>query len=168
MFETRVTVFPDVPVQPSGAGGFTPDSFTNMMHLEIEMPGLDRHWQHTLVAVTVAEDRNSAELTCHSTPKAPKSLDRGLRIVTWLPPAHIRAHDQDGTEVAVTKLDAPLPVGEFVEVGGVRHRVAAADWPHRNPDTGICHEGLDYQHVTLVPDPEPAHLPTLVSEERSR
>lgn len=164
-YETRVTVFPDIPVQPNGGGGFPPEAFQDLIGLEIHMPGLDKSWVHTLTAATVAEDRNSAELTCHSTPMAAKSLDRALRIVTWQPAAHVRAHDRDGTEVAVTKLDAPLQRGELVEVAGEVHRVVDTAWPHRHPETGVCHEGIDYQHVTLVPDPQPVHLPTPAREE---
>lgn len=161
-YETRVTVFPDIPAQPHGGGGFPVTSFADMVGREVTMPGLDPQWTHTVTSATVAQDRNSAELVFHSAPHAPKSLDRHLRIATWLPPAHIKAHDQDGTELAVTKLDAPLQVGEYVEVGGERHRVHEVTWPHRDPDSGTCHEGLDYQHVTLVADPEPDHLPVPV------
>ena len=160
---TRVTVYPDLPVQEgSERGGFATDSYRDLLGCEVTMPGLDPQWTHTVIGADVAPDRNSAELVFHSAPKAPKSLDRALRIVTWLPPAHIKAHDRDGTELAVTKLDAPLQLGQYVEVAGQRHRVAEVTWPHRDPDSGTCHEGLDYQHVTLVEDPEPAHEPTAV------
>ncbi len=152
-YEIRITAFPDVPVSDDGRGGFAPDSFTDLMHLEVELPGLDRAWHHTLVGVAVAADRNSAELTVHSTPRAPKSLDRGLRLSTWLPAAHIKAHDENGTELVVAKLDAPLQVGEHAEM-----------WPHRHADSGSCHKGIDYQHVTLTSDPAPVHQPTAARE----
>ena len=142
-YETRVTVFPDIPVQPNGGGGFPPEAFGDLIGLEIHMPGLDKAWVHTLTAAQVADDRDSAELTCHSTPIAPKSLDRALRVVTWQPAAHVRASDRDGTELAVTKLDAPLQRGELVEVGGEAHRVVDTAWPHRHPETGVCHQGID-------------------------
>lgn len=168
-YEIRATVFPGVPVQEDGRGGYAPDSFVNLLHLEVELPGLDRAWHHTLVGVTVAPDRNSAELVIHSTPRAPKSLDRGLRLSTWLPAAHVKAHDAEGAELAVTKLDAPLQLGEHVEVAGKRYRVAGPQdhgemWPHRHPDSGSCHVGIDYQHVILHEDPEPAHQPTAAQE----
>lgn len=169
-YEIRVTVYPDIPVQEEGRGGFAPDSFTNLMHLEVDFPGLDRAWHHTLVGVSVAPDRNSAELVMHSAPRAPKSLDRGLRLSTWLPAAHVKAHDDSGTELATVKLDAPLQLGEHVEVAGKRYRVAGPRehgemWPHRHPETGVCHRGIDYQHVTLVADPEPAHEPIKASND---
>lgn len=158
-FTVQIKITPDVP--PEHGGGFAPDSFHDLLHREITLPGLDPTWAHTLVAVVVAADRTSAEITVHSAPKVPKSLDRNLRLATWQPAAHVKAHDADGTELAVAKLDAPLQVGEHVEVAGQRHRVAAVDWPHRDPASGTCHVGLDYQHVTLAPDPALAHLPTL-------
>jgi hypothetical protein len=154
----RFIVTPEVP--PEHGGGFAHDSFNDLLHREVTQPGLDPAWAHTLVAVAVADDRSHAEVTVHSAPRAPKSLDRNLRLATWQPAAHIKAHDEDGAELALAKLDAPLQVGEHVEVAGQRHRVAAVDWPHRDPDSGTCHVGLDYQHVTLAPDPAPAHLPT--------
>jgi hypothetical protein len=160
-------VHADVPAE--SGGGFTPDSFADMRHREVAVPGLDPAWHHTLVGVTVAQDRNSAELVIHCAPRAPKSLDRGIRLVTWLPAAHVKAHDADGNELAVTKLDAPLQLGQHVEVAGVRYRVTGPHthgemWPHRDPDSGTCHQGIDYQHVTLNEDPEPPHLPTDVGE----
>lgn len=168
-YEIRATVFPDIAVAEDGRGGFAPDSFGNLLHLEVELPGLDRAWHHTLVGVTVAPDRNSAELVIHSAPRAAKSLDRGLRLATWLPAAHVKAHDAEGTELAVTKLDAPLQLGEHVEVAGQRYRVVGPHshgemWPHRHPETGVCHEGLDYQHVTLEADPAPAAQPITARE----
>lgn len=163
-YTIRVTALPSIPVQQDGRGGFPPDSFIHLLGREVEMPGLDKTWHHTVVAATVAADRDSAELTLHSAPRAPKSLDRGLRLATWLPAAHIKAHDPDGTELAVAKLDAPLQLGEHVEVAGERYRVASVDWPHRDPDSGTCHHGIDYQHVELHPDPEPAHLPAPAAE----
>lgn len=158
-YETRVTVYPDVTVQENGAGGFLPNSFRDMMHLEIMLPGLDPAWHHTLVGVQVADDRNSAEVTLHSSPQEVTVLDGGLRVVTWLPAAHIKAYDPDGNELATTKTNAPLQVGQHVEVGSQRHRVAKVNWPHRDPDSGACHGLIDWQHATLTPDPEPAHLP---------
>lgn len=164
-----MTVFPDVPVTDDGRGGFTPDSFAHLLGLEVTMPGLDRAWHHTVVGANVATDRNSAELTVHSTPRAPKSLDRGIRLSTWLPAAHIKAHDENGTELAVARLDAPLQLGEHVEVAGERYRVVGPlehreMWPHRHPESGSCHKGIDYQHVTLASDPAPVHLPVATRE----
>lgn len=157
MLAIRVTVFPDV-------GGFPPASFDHLRHLEVHLPGLDPGWAHTLIDAQVAAGGGSADLTLHSQPRVGVALDRGLRIVTWQPAAHIRALAEDGTELAVTKLDAPLQVGQRVEVAGERHRVVEESWPGRHPRTGVCHEGLDYQHVTLVLDPEPLHHPTADQE----
>jgi hypothetical protein len=163
LFITRVQVFPEVP--PEQGGGFTPSSFDHLMHLQVHQPGLDPTWEHTLVAAHVEPDRTSAELTLHSTPGPALSLDRHLRIVTWQPAAHVRGHDTDGNVIVETKLDAPLHPGQVVEVGGKPHRVAPAEdhelWPLRHPETGICRGDLDWQHVTLVPEPQPPHHPQL-------
>lgn len=161
MFLTHIRSFPEIP--PENGGGYRPDSFVHLMHTEVHMPGLDTTWQHTLVDAQVSPDGAHADLTLHSAPDTVVSLDRALRIVTWQPAAYVRAHDTDGTVIAETKLDAPLQPGQPVEVGGRAYRVApAADhelWPHRHPDTGICRGSIDWQHVTLVPEPQAAHHP---------
>lgn len=158
----RVDVFPEVP--PQVGGGFQPGSFDHLMHLEIHQPGLDPTWEHTLVDATVAADGGSAQLTVHSQPRVGVSLDRTLRVVTWQPAAHVRAHDPTGQQVAYTKLDAPLRPGQVVELGGRPYRVAPAEhhelWPHRDPETGMCRGDIDYQHVTLHPEPPPDHTPS--------
>lgn len=153
-YTVRITLSP-----ATADGRFRSDSFDHLLHQEVGVPGLDPTWAHTLVGAATT-DGTAMELVIYSTPRAATSLDRGLRLATWQPPAHVKAHDEDGTELAVSKLNAPLAVGEPVEVNGTRYRVHEATWPHRDPDSGTCHEGLDYQHVTLVADPQPAHEPT--------
>ena len=172
MIVARVTVFPEIPPQPNGGGGFVPGSFDHMLHLRVDLPGLDRAWEHTLIDATVAEDRGSAELTVHSVPRAALTLDRSLRIVTWTPPAHVRAHDTDGNVLAEGRFDAPLQPGQAVEVNGCpecgraggAYRVAPAEdhelWPHRDRATGVCRGAIDWQHVRLVAEPQAPHHPT--------
>ena len=95
------------------------------------------------------------------------SLDRSLRIVSWTPAAHIRAHDKHGTVLCETRMDAPLQPGQVVELDGRTWRVANATddqlWPHRN-EHGVCRGDIDWQHVTLLPEDTPAHLPRLRRE----
>lgn len=165
MLTVRVTVIPEIP--PEHGGGFRPGSFDHLLHLEVHQPGLDPSWEHTLVDAHIVPGGATADLTLHSQPRPGLSLDRNLRIVTWQPAAHIRAHDVDGNVVAETKLDAPLQPGQLVEVAGKPHRVAPAEdhelWPHRHPDTGICRGDLDVQHVTLTPEKPMAITPTAVT-----
>lgn len=157
-FECRVTVFPDV-------GRFQPASFRELLQRRVELPGLDRVWEHTLTGVTVAPDGSSAELTVHSEPVHALSLDRGLRVVQGVPAAHVRVHDESGTVLAETRLAAPLQPGQQVELGGVVHHVVGMpSWPGRHPDTGVCAAGLDWQHVTVRPNPQPPHVPTASNE----
>jgi hypothetical protein len=155
----RTIVYPDVP--PQGGGGYRPDTFDHLMHLRIACPGLDASWQHTLIDATVAADGASAELTLHSEPPPGVSLDRSIRVVTWQPAAHIKAHDTAGKLLATTKLDAPLQPGQLIELGGKPYRVAdEPTWPGRHPVHGTCRADIDWQHVTLVADPQPPHEPT--------
>jgi len=150
----RTTVFPDV-------GGFKADSFDHLIGLEITCPGLDARWRHLVINAVVAPDGASAELTVHSYPPAGISLDRGIRVVTWLPPAHVKAHDPEGNELAAVRLDAPLQPGQAVELGGKHYRVRGEPtWPHRHPVAGTCRGAIDWQHVVLIEDPQPPHLPT--------
>lgn len=149
----RVQVFPDIP------NGFTPTSLADLLHREIHLPGLDPAWTHTLVDVAVATDGGSAELTVHSQPRAPLSLDHHLRVTSWQPAAHIRAHDQDGNQLAEVKLDAPLRKGQLVELGGTTYKVMDHSWPGRDPVSGCCTGTIDWQHAVLRPQPQPAHVP---------
>jgi len=166
VIQTRV--FPEIPPQPNGGGGFTPTSFDHLLHHDVHLPGLDTAWNHTLVDAHIAPDRASALLTVHSTPQVVTSLDRSLRIVTWQPAAYVRAHNQDGDVLAEVRQDAPLQPGQLVELGDTTYRVAPAEhhemWPHRHPDTGVCRGDIDWQHVTRLPEQPPAHLPRLPQE----
>jgi hypothetical protein len=168
----HATVFPDVPPQANGGGGFPPHSFDHLLHLQVQLPSLDPTWEHTLVEAVIAPDRASAELTLHSEPVAPLSLDQSVRIVTWQPAAYVKAHDSDGKEIASTKLDAPLQPGQLVEVGGNTFRVAPTElkamWPGRDSETGICKGDIDWQHVTLIPEPQEPHEPKAKREPGSR
>lgn len=148
-------------VHPDNGGGYQPDSFRELLHHEIQLPGLDRAWSHTLIDVTVADDRASAQLVVHSAQELAMNLDHGLSVVTAQPKAHVRAHDADGNLLAEVKLDAPLQPGQLVTARGDLYRVGPdVTYPYRAP-TGCCARGsLDWQHVTLVPDPRPAHEPT--------
>lgn len=158
-FVARVTVRPDV-------GRFQPTSFRELLQRRIELPGLDRVWNHTLVDVQVAPDGSSAELTVHSEPVHALSLDRGLRVVQGVPAAHVRVHDEAGQVLAETRLAAPLQPGQEVELGGVAHRVVGIPtWPGRHPDTGHCAGDLDWQHVTVRSSPRPVVAPTAVDEQ---
>lgn len=154
----HVRVFPDI-------GTFPPGSFDHLLHKLVTMPGLEPTWDHTVIDAEIAPGGGSALLTIHSEPQVVLSLDRSLRIVGWEPPAHIRAHDRDGNVLVETRAPAPLQPGQVVELGGDTYRVAPAEdhelWPHRHPDTGVCRGDIDWQHVTLVPEPRPAHLPAL-------
>ncbi|MGH7743341.1 MAG: hypothetical protein ACREQ5_00765 [Candidatus Dormibacteria bacterium] len=158
MLTNQHRVFPDV-------GGFPPGSFDHLLQRRVDMPGLDPGWEHTLIGAVVEPDGSSAVLTIHSEPRQVLSLDRSLRIVSWQPPAHVRAHTPDGEVLCETRLDAPLSPGQLVEMGGVTYRVAAGEphelWPHRDRVTGVCRDTVDWQHVVLIPDPQPAHHPTL-------
>lgn len=171
-FETRVTVYPDIPPRLDGGGGFLPTSFSELLpadgvHVHVVMPGLDPTWRHVVVAAEIAADRASAKLTMHSEPVTPLRLDRNLRIAYGHPAARVRAHDQDGEVVAEAELDAPLQPGQHVLLAGERYQVAHTPhedmWPHRDPVTGAA-EGIDWQHVTLCSDPEPAHYPAPAPE----
>jgi hypothetical protein len=156
-FVARVEVYPDIP--PESGGGFASTSFADLLHREIHLPGMDPAWHHTLIDVAVAGDRSSAELTIHSQPRVAMSLDRNLRVTSWQPAAYVRAHDQDGNVLAEVKLSAPLRMGQTVEVRGDIYTVQGHEWPGRDPETGCCAGDIDWQHVTLKPDPQPAHVP---------
>lgn len=165
MLTVQVTVFPDV--LPEHGGGFRPGSFDHMLHLQIHQPGLDPGWEHTLVDALVADDGASANLTIHSQPHTGVTVDRVLRLVTWQPAAHVRAHDTDGNVIAEARLDAPLQPGQLVEFDGRRHRVAPAEhhelWPHRDTETGICRGERDWQHVVLIDDLPVSGVPRIAS-----
>lgn len=154
----KLVVRPDV-------GTFPPGSFDHMLHLQVHMPGLEPAWDHTLVDAQIASDGSHALLTIHSAPQQVMSLDRSLRIVTWQPAAYVRAHNKKGEVLCETRLDAPLQPGQIVELGGRTWRVAPAEhhqlWPHRDRDTGVCRGDIDWQHVTLVEETPPPHLPRL-------
>lgn len=153
-------------VHPDNGGGYQAGSFRELLHHEITMPNLDKGWAHTLIDVEVAPDRASARLTIHSTPDPAVNLDHGFSVVTWQPKAHVRAHDQGGNVLAEVKLDAPLHAGQPVVAGGDHYRVAAdITYPNRDPASGACPRGaLDWQHVTLHPDPPAPHQPTAAQE----
>lgn len=154
----RVIVTPDV-------GQFRSTTFDDLLRKGIHQPGLDPQWRHTLIGVQVAPDGSHAELTIHSEPHIATSLTNELRIVSWEPDARVRAHDEDGNELAAVALPAPLRVGERVTVGPDTYRVTREPtWPHRDPNTGRCKDTIDWQHVVLTPDPQPAHTPTLTAE----
>lgn len=161
-FETRVTVFPEV-------GGFRPDSFGDLLQRHVEMPGLDPGFYHLLIGATVADDLGSAELVIHSEPMEPLRLDRALRVRHDLPSARVKAHDTDGNLLVDGAYDRPLQVGEPVLFAGEHYRVAMSDpadmWPHRHPESGACHGQIDWQHVTLVPDPQADPHPSLAAEQ---
>lgn len=155
-FEARITVRPD-------AGRFQPTSFRELLQRRIELPGLDRVWDHTLIDVTVAPDGSSAELTVHSEPQHALSLDRNLRVVQGVPPAHVRVHDEQGQVITEARLAAPLQPGQEVELGGIAHRVVGMpSWPGRHPETGHCAGDVDWQHVTVRASPRPTVAPTAV------
>lgn len=160
MFQARITVFPDIPSQPDGRGGFAPGSFADLIQHEIHLPGLDPGCTHTLVAATVAEDRGSAELTVVSEPLAVMSLDRTLRVVNGTPPAHVRVTTSEGVVLAESTYPAPLQQGQDVELGGSHYRVTSADWPGRHPETGACEGDIDWQHVVVTAQPRPPTAPT--------
>ncbi len=157
MFRARITVFPDVP------GGFSPDSFADLVQREIHLPGLDQAWTHTLVDVTVAADRGSAELTVHSEPLIALSLDRHVRVEQGVPAARVRVHDQAGTVLAEAALAAPLRHGQEIVVNGVHHTVQSHEWPGRHPETGVCVGELDWQHVVVAAQPRPTVEPVAAS-----
>lgn len=160
MFQARITVYPDVPAQPDGRGGFTPSSFADLLQHEIHLPGLDPAWTHTLVAVAVAEDRSSAELAVVSEPLTALSLDRNVRIVNGTPAAHVRVVTVGGVVLAESTYPAPLYISQEVEIGGTHYLVQSVDWPGRHPELGVCEGDIDWQHAVVVEQPRPAPLPT--------
>ena len=153
-FRIRVTLSPDTP------NGFTPGSFSELLHTQVDMPGLDRAWTHTVVEVSVAVDCDSADLTLMSEPMSPLSLDNTLRVDTGTPPARVRIVDAAGNVLTSATLSAPLQEGQPVAIGDDHHVVTAIDWPGRHPETGACTGDLDWQHVTVAPQPRPPVVPT--------
>ena len=158
-FTTRITVYPDIAVQPNGSGGFQPDSFAELLQREIHLPGLDPRYTHTLVDVVVAADRDSAELKVQSQPPATLSLDRSLRVVSGTPTAWVRVVDQVGTTLAEGQFPAPLRPSQRVAVGDDQYLVQAVSWPGRDPQTGVCTGGIDWQVATVLAQPRPATIP---------
>jgi hypothetical protein len=158
-FTTRITVYPDISVQPDGSGGFQPDSFAELLQLEIRLPGLDPTYTHTLVDVAVAADRNSADLTVRSQAPAALSLDRSLRVVSGTPTAWVRVVDQAGTTLAEGSYPAPLRPSQRVAVGADQYLVQTVTWPGRDPQTGMCTGDVDWQVATVIPQPQPATIP---------
>lgn len=158
-FECRVTVYPDT-------GTFQPSSFRDLVQRQVELPGLDGTWTHTLIDVTVAPDGSSAELRVHSEPAHALSLDASMRVLQGVPPARVRVHDEAGTVLHECALSAPLHPGQRVELGGAEyHVVGLPEWPGRHPEYGVCLGDLDWQHVTVRPDPQPPHVPTASTEQ---
>jgi hypothetical protein len=164
MFLCRLTVYPEIPAQPTGGGGFLPTSFGEWLQSRVQCPGLDPAFWHVLVAVTVAADRNSAELTIHSEPKAPLYLDRHLRPVTGTPEARVRVLDETGIELFAGCHHAPLQPGQQVRIGADDYQVLTVDWPHRN-EYGMCVGELDWQHATVTPVPQVPMVPSLDPEQ---
>lgn len=152
-FTARITVYPDVP------GGFGPGSFTDLVQHEVDLPGLDSTWTHTLIAVSVAGDGGSADLTVVSEPSAAMSLTHHLRVV-GTPAAHVRVVDTSGATLVETATAAPLYEGQTVAVGDRHFLVQSVGWPGRHPETGACAGDLDWQHVTVTEQPRPAVAPS--------
>jgi hypothetical protein len=150
-----VTTAPEVP------GSLRPDAFEHLLHLAIDCPALDAAWTHTLIDYQVALDGNSARLTVHSAPPRGVSLTHGIRLVSWVPAAHVKAHAPDGTELAAVRLNAPLQPGQPIEIGDKAYLVSGEPtWPHRDPETGVCRGDIDWQHVTVTEAVAPLRAPT--------
>ncbi len=156
-FELRITLSPDIP------GGFRPTTFDHLLQHRIELPGLDRQHVHTLIHADVAADGNAAELTIHSEPIAPLSLDQGIRFVNGTPHARVKAVTPDGEELAAVQLMAPLRKGQRVAIGESEYVVADTGWPLRHPRTGVCSGEIDWQHATLIPVDPGSPTPQIVA-----
>lgn len=145
-----IEIAPDVP------GGFRQGTFDHLLQQRISLPVLNLQYVHTLLGARVAEDGNSAALLVHSAPIAPMRMDRHLRVVNGVPPAHVRAVGPDGEVLHEAQLAAPLRTGQRIQLGDQEYYVGNHEWPGRHPDTGVCVGAVDWQHVTLTPiAPEP-------------
>lgn len=148
----RVIVTPD-------SGLFLPTSFSELVQRKVVLPGLDPQWTHTLVGVEVSGDRCSADLVLHSSPPDVPGMVDGLRVEHGTPPAAIRVYSAEGELLTEGRYPAPLDVGQEIAVGNVHYLVSSVAWPGRNPETGACVGGVDWQHVTVSPP-----LPAVSSE----
>ncbi|MCW2900915.1 MAG: hypothetical protein JWO67_3180 [Streptosporangiaceae bacterium] len=146
-------------LRPQVENGFTPTSFSDLLQQQVSFPGLDQSYVHTLVGVDVAPDGSRAELMIHSEPMHRVQLGAAMRPSFGAPPARIKAFDTDGNELHIGSHPSPLRVFEMVAIGDLHYRVAATDWPNRDPNTGACVGDIDWQHVVLQPIPNPVPEP---------
>lgn len=151
----KIILTPDKPY------GFKPDSFDHLLQLEIQLPGLDTRYTHTLMSARVAGDGNAAELTVQSEPVAAMAVDQGIRFVNGTPTAKVRVVTDDGVSLlAETQLNAPLRPGQRIAIGEDEYQITADEWPHRD-DTGMCRGEVDWQHAYAVPVEPIATMPVL-------
>jgi hypothetical protein len=144
--------------------GFLPTTFSDLLQRRITLDGLDPRYYHTLVAVAVADDGNSAALQIYTEPIDPLRLTRALRVHDGTPLAHVRVVTDDGTVLSEGQYVAPLQHGQTVAVGQDHYVVTDIAWPHRNGgDTAVGE--LDWQQATVVPTPSPTMLPQLAAEQ---
>ena len=135
-------------------GRFQPNSFDHLLQTAVMAPGLDPGYEHRLIDVQVAKDGRSADVTVHSTPVArTRQLGRAFRVVNGTPTAKVRcvSHENPAEVLAELQLDAPLQPGQRVAFGEDEYLVVRDEWPHRDPDTGVCAGGFDWQHAYLSP-----------------
>jgi hypothetical protein len=152
MFTGRFTV------HAQRAGGFRPDTFHDLLQRHITMPGLDPHYQHTLLDVHIAADGGSAELVVSSEPHPAVSLDPAFRVVSSTPAARVKVRTPQGEELMSGPVSAPLRTGQEVSIAGQHYRVLSHEWPHRN-EHGVAKGDFDWQHVVVAPEPRPQSIP---------
>lgn len=145
-------------------GDFIPTTFSDLLQRRISLDGLDPRYYHTLVAVQVADDGQSAALQIYTEPIDPLRLDRALRVHDGTPLAHVRVVTDDGTVLSEGQYVAPLQHGQTVAIGQDYYLVTDITWPHRGGgDTAVGE--IDWQQATVIPTPSPTMLPELAAEQ---
>lgn len=146
-----------IEIAPDMPGGFNAHTFDHLIQQRISLPVLNLQYVHTLLGARVAEDGSVAQLLVRSEPIAPMRMDRHLRVLNGVPPAHVRAVTPDGEVVHEAQLSAPLRPGQKIQIGSQDYYVGQHEWPGRHPETGVCHGAVDWQQVTVTPiAPEPS------------
>jgi hypothetical protein len=148
MIEHSVRLFSTVDPK-TGQGGFQPSSFSEWIGHEVVVTSLDPGLRHVLRAVETTEDGAISTLTIQTYSDSDVNLSANLSIRPDTPKAQVRAHTEDGEHLVTSHLDAPLQLGQTVDISGAFYVVRDASWPYRDPEHPESTE--DYQHVTLQP-----------------
>lgn len=134
--------------------GFNPESWDHVIGENVNAPGLDAAFVHTVRSVDISPDRKTLTYTVDT--YRPPMLELARHLSTYTDhraKANIQAvHHESGDELAAGLYDAFLQEGQQVYVQGVPHVVQAIDHPNRN-EHGTCEDKPDLQVAKLMPTP---------------